>query len=624
MAAVDLSSSAPPAASVLPTELHAAATAVVGGSAEDVGRATFDRQPWTYRNGFDAVLRRVPSSAWQNPPEQGWQLVKRNARREVWRAQIGGASYYLKYYGGDGWRTLIKGLFRDPACRAEWDGGVYALRANIAAVAPAGYTTGLIRAGKAYALLVTEAAEPAHALNDFWQQVQADGDDQRRRRDMAQLVELLGELIAHAHQAGFEHLDMHAANILVQPVAVGRYRTLFVDLQSARLGVPISDRAVVRNLAQLNQWFRRHSSIADRLRFLRAYVRWRNEYEQGFPYARPLRLSFRGLVRALARAADRHARRLWARRDRRARRDGRYYARLRLPGGWRGMALVCTKHQSDESRASHMILERSWWRGVLADPLRWFGEEGARTCKDSHSADVRRAVLPHADGNIPVIVKRPRARNWRRRLSRLLSQSRSVRGWRRGHALLHRDIPAARPLAALERWWGPFVRDSLLITEAIPGAVDMETYLRRQYADRAPALWCRHKQVLCTLAVQQVRRLEERGFVHRDCKASNILVVSYPYTRLLWVDMDGLRAPRRRRTSADRLRLLVCLHVSLLEVPGLTRTDRVRFLKSYCAHFGGAAGAWRTVWRQLAPRIEKKVRAKQARREWKRKQYGRE
>ena len=67
----------------------------------------------------------------------------------------------------------------------------------------------------------------------------------------------------------------------------------------------------MRNLAQLNQWFRRHSSIGDRLRFLRAYLRWRNEYEHAFEHARPLGMPYEDLVQALVRAANKHARRLW-------------------------------------------------------------------------------------------------------------------------------------------------------------------------------------------------------------------------------------------------------------------------------------------------------------------------
>ena len=624
MQTVDVTSLASPPATIRQAYPLPASAVCDPDAAEVAGQAVFDSQQWTYRNGFDAVLRQTPRCVWESPHKQGWQRIKHNARREVWRAQIAGVAYYLKYYCTDDWAARLKAVFRDSACRAEWTGGVYALRAGIAAVAPAGYTMSLRGENGVRALLVTEAAEPAYPLNEFHQQIEADDDPRRRRRDTAQLVELLSEMIARAHQAGFEHLDMHAATILVKPIATGQYRTLFVDLHSARLGVPISDRAVVRNLAQLNQWFRRHSSISERLRFLRAYVRWRNEYEPTFAYGRPLGLSYRQLMQALVKAADRHASRLSAQRDRRTRRDGRYFTRVRLPGGWRAVAVVQTKHQTDDSRASGMLLQRKWWAGQLANPLRWFADDSEQACKDSHSACVRRALLNHPAGNLPIIVKRPLARNWRRRMSQLLTPSRSVRGWRTGHALLHRHVPTARPLAALERRFGPFVRDSVLITEAIPGAVDLERHLHKQHAARRPSAWFVYKRELCELVALHVRQLQQRCLLHRDCKASNILVVEYPRIKLLWIDMDGLRPPARRPGQRQLLAPLVRLHVSLLTMPGLTRTDRVRFLKRYCAGFGSGPRAWRALWRELTPLVEEKLRGQETRRAWKLKHYGRE
>jgi len=570
---------------------------------------------------MEGLLRTVPTGAWSDPAGQGWQRVKDNARREVWRAVLGGVPCYLKYFAHDSWLRRWRHLLRAPACRAEWEGGLYTFRAGVSAPSPVAYAVNVPRGRRRCDLLITQAIEPTQPLKEFWQQLAGDTDDGRRRSDQAQLIELLAELIARAHQAGFQHLDMHAANILVQPVAPRRYRAVFVDLQSARRGVPLSDAAVVRNLAQLNQWFRRHSSIGDRLRFLRAYLRWRNEFETQFDHGRPLGLSFRDLVAALRLAAARHAARLWAQRDRRADRSGRYFTRFRLPDGWRGWAVAVCKHPLAESRASHLEFRRAWWRERLASPLRWFEQAGTDACKVSHSAVVRRAVLEHDAGHVPVIVKRPLARDWQRRWAALWPPSRSRRGWQTGHALLHRDLPTARPLAVLERRWGPLILDSVLVTEAIPGAVDLERFLKREAGRHAPGDWHRMKLALLRIMVRNLRRLHERGFVHRDCKAGNLLVVQDPETALLWIDMGGLR--RRQATDADVHRALVRLHVSLLSVPGLTRTDRVRFLKLYFARFGVAADTWRAIWPELERASAAKIAAKEVRRRWKLAHYGR-
>ena len=239
-------------------------------------RGAHDGLTWTHRPGCERLLAAVSAATWANPeaqanhhgltPTAGWERVKRNARREVWRAVIHGKPYYLKYYFSGVWRDLVTNIVQPPACQAEYEGGLFARRAGISAVRPLAYTQNLRRKGRRCALLITEALEPAQPLDEFWRQLQSDEDPQRQRSDSAMLIDQLAQMIARAHQAGFEHRDMHAANILVQPLAPRRYRTVFVDLHSARQGVPLSGRAVVRNLAQLNQWFRKHSTIGDRLR----------------------------------------------------------------------------------------------------------------------------------------------------------------------------------------------------------------------------------------------------------------------------------------------------------------------------------------------------------------------
>lgn len=588
---------------------------------DGLGTCVIEGQGWVFRNGFDRVHAGVPPQAWCAPAEQGWRLVKQNPQRSVWRAVLGGVPYFLKYYLCRGWSDVVRGLFRPPACLAEWNSGIFALRAWIPAVRPAAYTTHLVCAGRRCALLVTEALEPAYPLNEFWRMVESDPDRHRRLEDKGQLIELLAEMIARAHQAGLEHMDMHAANILVQPVGPRRYRTAFVDLHSARLDVPIHDRAVVRNLVQLNQWFRKNSAIGDRLRFLRAYCRWRNEFEVSYPHGRKLDLDFEQLVAALAHGAERHAERLGSQRDRRLKRDGRYFRRVRLPGGWSGMVFVRCKHTDEESRASSLVLEVEWWRRQLSQPLRWFAEEGS-VCKNSHSATVARTLLPVGGGQLPVIVKRPRARNRLRALRLLLSPSRSARAWRMGHALLHRDVATARPLAYLERRVGPIVLDSLLITEALPGAVDLETLLRQTATRLSGRDWLLFKCELAEALARHVRRFQERGFVHRDCKAQNILVSPPPARTLLWIDLDGVRRAGRL-PQTQRLAPLLRLHVSLENIPGLTRSDRLRFLLHYLARFGSRPDEWKVVWRAIATGVQRKQLALERRRAWKLRHYGR-
>ncbi|QOJ13822.1 MAG: hypothetical protein HRU75_03820 [Planctomycetia bacterium] len=575
---------------------------------------------WTTCGGFDSAVRAVEPGAWADPGGAGWQLVKRNAVREVWRATILGRDFYLKYYCSGGIRSRIKRWFGQDACRSEWAASVYAAANGIAAARPAGFTSGIRRDGRSWSLLVTHAVTPATPLDAFWRGLCSDGNVRRRRTDVEALVETLAELLARAHQSGFEHLDMHAANILVQTVAPRRYRAVFIDLHGARIDAPIGPGAVVRNLAQLNQWFSRHSSTGDRLRFLRAYLRRRHEFEHVFRHARPLETDFRELVASLRRAAQRHAERLWSQRDRRIGRRGRYFDRVTGHGGWQGMVCLTAKHGDRPAGGASVTLERGWWPLVLRDPAALLGT-GASGVKDSHSAEVLRTELAHPDRPLQVIIKRPRGRTLWRRLRNALGAPRVARAFALGHALLHRDIATARPLAALQRRIGPWMTDSLLITEVVPGAVDLGRAIERAVLRLDARERWRYKARLAHLLAAELRRFHDRGFVHRDCKAQNLLVCEEPL-RLVWIDMDGVRRAVRV-TREDERRALARLCVSLDESPGLTRGDVARFLKAYCARFGADVNRWRQMWRAVAPLVRRKAAQRERRTAWKLANYGR-
>jgi hypothetical protein len=596
---------------------------------EALRRDVINNVAWTLRDGFEGVLARIPSSAWSDPHGQpGWTCIKHNDRREVWRIRLGSDVHFLKCYTRSGLGNRIKTWIRGSAARAEWESGLYAQRAGIPAARPIAFTDRLRFGGRTCSVLISRAIERSRSLDDSWSEVTRKATPRDRRDVAGRLAEVLADTIARAHQAGFEHLDMHAANILVRqtgglPHGPAGFEAAFVDLHSARLGSPVNAAAVVRNLAQLNQWFARHSTLGERLRFLRAYLRRRNEYEHAYEHGRPLDLTFEQLVATLRRRALRHAARLWAQRDRRAMRNGRYFARLRLRGGWRGHVMLRCKRPTPGSAASQLRLRREWWSERLADPQRWLREGESSAYKYSHSGLVTRVSLQTPDGPLEAIVKRPRPRNLWRRLRHLLPPSRSLRAWRLGNALLNRDLPTARPLAVLERRAGPFVTDSLLITEVVDHALDLEAHLRREHADRSPRAWRRHKRRLINLLARQTRLLEERGFSHRDYKAQNLLIALRPQLRLVWIDLDGIRHERRTPSVNRRLRALSRLHVSLLDVPGLTRTDRVRFLKSYLARFGSDPRAWRRAWPVLDGMVRDKLASLHARREWKLQHYGR-
>ena len=552
-------------------------------------------------------------------------LVKANDGRQVWRVEVGGRLVYVKIARpGRSWARSRRYFFGSDA-RREYRIADYAARHQVQTVVPVALAEAPINGREPISILITAGLPTAQPLNELW--LSLDPASPRTRHIKNQLIDCTARLIAHAHQCGFEHFDLHSGNVLIDRLPSGTYRALFVDLHNVRTGRPVDDKTVTRNLAQLNQWFRLHANLTDRIRFLNRYLYWRSALGQVSPYARTLELERRALLAQLARAATAHAQALYAKRDRRAMRTGRYFARLRLNDGWRAHVFLEAKHPVAGSRASQLVFTREQWQEWLRDPLAWVKVTDRRKLlKDSATATVCRIELPHPDGPVEAVCKRTTSKKWFKRLQYLVRPSRAMTTWRRANALLHRQIATARPLAVVERRRFGVVVDSLLITEYIAGAIDLDTVLTVTMREMSPQRQRWLKEQLTTGLISIVRLLIERGFGHRDFKAPNIIVQWNPESdetpRIVLVDLDGVR-PRRGTPEAAARRMLMRLNVSLDHCRRVTRTDRLRFLKRYFSGLGQADGEWKRIWRELAEMSERKRRIRERNQERKFKKYGR-
>jgi len=278
---------------------------------------------------------------------------------------------------------------------------------------------------------------------------------------------------------------------------------------------------------------------------------------------------------------------------------------LRLPGGWRGHAFLTAKHEIAGSPAASLTLSRTQWQALLADPQRWVEpQDRSRVIKDSASGMICWDCLDAGDGRqLKVVYKRSRPRNPLKLLLHSLWRSRPMLTWRRANALLNRRIPTARPLAVLERRRLGLLADSFIITEYLEHARDLDTVLTVLLRNEKPTRQRTVKRQITTALVRVLRDLHDRGFIHRDLKAPNVMVQWNPAgeepARVLLVDLDGLRH-RGYASPAWQRRALMRLNISLEQCRRVSVTDRLRFLQAYLARTGHPQPEWKSVWRQIA------------------------
>ena len=481
----------------------------------------------------------------------GLDLVKRGRGRAVFRFTAGGRMYYVKDYRPAGLgRRLRAWVGRGPA-RREWEALLAALAAGLDVPEP------VALAGRWAERLVTSAV-PGERLDEylfsrFFEPLAADPPYPgarpselvavfRHRREPPEetirpriLADLLADLVARLAEADLALPDLHPGNLLLSGEGM-RWRLRVVDLASAVRPAPAG--SILDHLVRLEHFFEPITSTSERLRCHR----------------RVLELLGRGpRARWVTDETAEYRRGFYRGRDRRTRRESKYFCRL-AAGGWRGWATA-----DWAERIAHLA--------ASGDP-----SAGAEAVKVGRTAEVRRARL---EGGGALYLKRHKRASG-------LGRSRSLKAFRAGHALLARGIATARPAAALDRRTAGMLTDTILATEPVEGE-PLSDWLRSRPA-------ASERRRMARRLAHLLQRMHAAGFSHRDLKAPNLLVspAHGRWVRPVLVDLDGLAykgtvSPRRR--AKDLMRLSVSL-----EEWGVARTtDRLRFLRAYLAPPGAPA-----------------------------------
>jgi serine/threonine-protein kinase RIO1 len=163
-----------------------------------------------------------------------------------------------------------------------------------------------------------------------------------------------------------------------------------------------------------------------------------------------------------------------------------------------------------------------------------------------------------------------------------------------GQGLRERCLPTPRPLAVFHRLLNRCPKEGYLLVEKVEGARELG-----QFVNDLDQLTPARRQVRLRRTIENlarlVRELHRRQLSHRDLKAANILVNG---DQLWFIDLVGVR---RHHKLAHRRRIqnLARIHASFFRHPGVTRADKVRFLKVYLQWGLFGREGWKSWWREI-------------------------
>lgn len=210
---------------------------------------------------------------------------------------------------------------------------------------------------------------------------------------------------------------------------------------------------------------------------------------------------------------------------------------------------------------------------------------GHRLAAWSRSSDTIRYDLP--DGSSQIYIKRYHYPRWRQRIRGMFRgtffKSSRARSEYRALRLMRRlGIQGIRPIAYGERRIFHFVRSCFLVTEAVPEAMPLSSFIRTFAERRSSAKAVRLRREILTALARQVRHMHEAGFVHRDLFWRNVLIRSLPGDRFEFYFLDASVGKRIRLAQRRQENVVRDIAAMGAAAPYFcSKADQLRFLLVY-------------------------------------------
>lgn len=532
------------------------------------------------------------------------RIVKCGPHRTVYHVCLPEFELYLKHYRVADWRARLRRWIRPSKARTEFERTLAVAASHIPTAAPVavGEERAGQRAGECY--FVTLGLSNTENLSTFIELSFHGLPKGIKSRVRIRLATALGKLVARMHDSGIVHSDLHAGNLLVRRTD-DNVEMFLIDLHDVQIVGPLNWRQSQANLIILNRWFVLCANRSDRLRFWRSYIASRAA----------LRLEFdpdhsRRCAQEVEAKTWLSNYRFWFNRDRRCLLSNRHFH------------LVRSTHVKGHAARS---LDAESLELLSANPDAPFDESPTSLLKNSRSSTVA-AIDVIVDGKkTQAVWKRFRLKRTAYPWLGLFRQPPALRSWVYGNGVRDRGLPTPRPLLVLHRHNKGLPCEGYLLTERIPDAVDLHSVASNFVHFHAAERRTRLAGIIDRVA-RLVRELHGRRLSHRDLKAANLLMSPQPFplsvirdemrgerthsattTPEVWlIDLVGVRA-HRQLSCARRVQDIARLNASFCSDDCVSRTDKLRFLRTYLQWGLLGRTGWKRWWHEIDKATQRKI-----------------
>ncbi len=503
--------------------------------------------------------------------------VKSGPHRVVYRADLPTGSVYVKHFLVPNGRAVLRQWFRRGKGRNEGKRAKTLSDAGVPTITPIALGEQRKHQFLLENYLITPAIEGTTPLDTFVETELPQLDEVRQTSLRRSIARELATLTARLHEAGFLHHDFHPGNVLVRLGDDDHPQLTMIDLDALRVVKKVCHQDAQTNLAQLNHYFWLRSSHTDRARFLKQYLAARTEV---FPDARKF-------ARAIELETRSWAERLWKRWGRRCHGRNKYFA---------------TDRKANHRAIASRDLDRTEVNRLLFDLDAPFSWPATTILKDSRTTTVAETTLMVQGKPTRVIYKRFNVKKRLEVLWNIVRPTRAWRAWQAGQHLASRGVPTPQNLAYLARkGFAGIPKETYIVTILSDPSITLADYLTKVLPGLSSEQQRSQIRNLTRALGQLVRTLHHRSLSHRDLKSSNILIEGDPNVanpQLTIIDLVGVTLthplPRDRK-----IQNLTRINVSMSQIEGLTRTDRLRFLRTYGECPVDQPEAWKLVWREV-------------------------